>query len=144
MKEIIISYNLEEKLKVLLAELDRLEYKGYIRLSKPRQQVSRHDWEKIFEVLQNTMLETKVQEDMEPLPPFLEKRLEKILRENDFSAFQNFIEVNYEYLPQDLVRERKDTKFLSWIFARLKDKTIVLHRHQIRLGKNAKPEDLIY
>lgn len=147
-EDIIFSYQLEDKLEVLLSELARLEYKGYIRINKPREHISRNDWERIFGMLQNTILETKaqkkVQKELEPLPCFLEKKLQKILQKGDFSAFQNFVEVNRDYLPQDLVGDRKNIRFLKWVFARLKDNTLVLCRHHIRLGANARPEDLIY
>lgn len=143
-KDIIFSYRLEDKLEVLLSELARLEYKGYIRINKPRQHISRNDWIKILDMLQNTLLETKAQEVLEPLPQFLEKNLQKILQKGDFSAFQNFVEVNHNYLPEDLVRDRHNIRFMKWMFARLKENTLVLYRHQIRLGENARPEDLIY
>ncbi|MDS1029887.1 hypothetical protein RDV78_05140 [Bacillota bacterium LX-D] len=143
-EEVIFYYKLEDKLKELLIEVSRMDYNGYIKLSKPRDLYSQKDWERVFEVLQTAIIESKEQKSNEPLPDFIEKKLRKILQRADFQGFKCFVEVNSAYLPPEVVQESNNMKFLNWLYARLRDNTLVLERNNIRLGINAKPEDLVY
>ncbi len=143
-ESIIINNNLQTKLSELLAEIARMDYNGYIKLSKPRELYTPREWESVLETLQHTILEAKGHNAGEPLPEFIEKKLQKILQKSDFQAFQNFIDIYAAYLPEEIVNDRNNLRFLNWIFSRLKDNTLILCRNQIRLGASTKPEDLVY
>ena len=77
-ENIITTYHLEDDLPNLLAEINRVNYDGYIKLSKPKDYYSREDWEKILTELQNNILQVKAQPENKPLPVFLEKLLRRI------------------------------------------------------------------
>lgn len=141
-ENIIFVYHLENALHSLLEELQRVNYDGYIKLSKPKDYYSREDWENILVTLQENILQAKVQTESNPLPIFLEKMLQRILRQDDFTGFSNFVERFAEYLPEELVRVRDNLAFMKWIYYHLQNKTLILDQSSLRLSPQASPDDI--
>lgn len=141
-EDVIVNYNLQAKLSDLLAEISRMDYNGYIKLSKPREKYSCNDWENVLQNLQSSIMHARNQNESIPLPEFMEKKLQRILQKADYPDFKRFVTINADYLPDELSQERDNEQFLRWIFARLQEKIIVLFQNQIRLGTHVDPEDL--
>lgn len=141
-EDIIITYHLENKLCNLLDELSRVNYDGYIKLSKPKDYYSRKEWESILTTLQDNILQAKTQTESSPLPVFLEKMLQRILDRDDFESFINFIERFAQYLPEELVRVKDNLQFMKWVFYHLKNNTLTLEQSSLRLSPQASPEDI--
>jgi hypothetical protein len=141
-ESIIIYCHLENQLQSLMDELNRVNYDGYIKLSKPKDYYSREDWESIFTTLQDNIIQAKVETESNPLPEFLDKMLKSILSKNDFSGFQRFLNTFTQYLPEELVKVRDNQQFIKWVFSHLKNNTLTLDQSSLRLSAEANPEDI--
>lgn len=143
-EEVILAYHLENQLQDLLNEMNRVQYDGYIKLSKPRDFYSREDWEKVLTLLQDNILRAKSQTECDPLPQFLDKMLRRILIHDDFNGFKRFLNTFTQYLPDELIKVKDNQDFLKWIFSHLKNETLTIDQYSLRLGAKATPEDIIF
>ncbi|HHU31362.1 MAG: hypothetical protein ACOX1Y_09640 [Zhaonellaceae bacterium] len=141
-ENIITTYHLEDDLPNLLAEINRVNYDGYIKLSKPKDYYSREDWEKILTELQNNILQVKAQPENKPLPVFLEKLLRRILDSDDLEGFRRFLNTSAQYLPEELINVKDNQQFIKWVFSKLKSNILILEQSSLRLSPHAKPEDI--
>jgi len=141
-ENIITMFQLEDDLPNLLAELNRVNYDGYIKLSKPKDYYNREDWENILTELQNNILQVKVKPENKPLPVFLEKMLRRILDNDDFEGFRRFLNTSAKYLPEELINVKENQQFIKWIFNNLKNNILILEQSSLRLSPHAKPEDI--
>lgn len=141
-ESIIITYQLENQLHSLLDELNRVNYDGYIKLSKPKDYYSREDWKSIFTTLQDNILQARADSEPNPLPKFLDKMLKNILLKNDFAGFHHFLCTFTQYLPEELIKVKDNQQFMKWVFSHLKNNTLTLDQSSLRLSAEASPEDI--